>query len=318
MDPRRDRLQQAAEEIPLRYQFLNLDAAMHHAKEFTGVVVCSPPKYHIEQSIAALDEGLPVLLEKPPAPDVIGCRIIHERLLRGGKLLLGYTYRWWPPINRLKNLIEAGTVGTLRHARFVMSAHLADWHPWERYQDFFMASRELGGGALLDESHFVDLMIWFFGMPERLFARVEKISDLDISTDDLVDISAAYENGFRATIHLDLFGRPHEKRIVVVGENGTLECLFSPDEIRFGHDAQPRWQTESFSIDRNDMFIGVAREFLNLVNGSSQDLTCTVVDGLKVLEVLEACRESQRTGREIVLMKTITRKGELVIHHSTL
>jgi predicted dehydrogenase len=41
-----------------------------------------------------------------------------------------------------------------------MSAHLADWHPWERYQDFFMAQAALGGGALLDESHFLDLMLW--------------------------------------------------------------------------------------------------------------------------------------------------------------
>ena len=59
---------------------------------------------------------------------------------------------------------EANAVGGLRHARFVMSAHLADWHPWERYQDFFMASRDQGGGALLDESHFIDLMLWFFGV----------------------------------------------------------------------------------------------------------------------------------------------------------
>jgi len=301
MDPRADRLEQAVAEIPLKYKFHDLPTALKHAGEFAGLAVCSPPKFHADQSIAALDAGLPVLLEKPPAPDIDGCRKISERLTQGGELLLGYTYRWWPPVKRLKSLIEAGTVGTLRHARFTMSAHLADWHPWERYQNFFMASRELGGGALLDESHFVDLMIWFFGMPERLFARVEKISDLDIGTDDLVDISAAYKDRFRVSIHLDLFGRPHEKRIVVVGENGTLECLFYPDEIRVGHDAEPKWETESFVVDRNDMFVGAAREFLKVANGTCPSLTCTIVDGLKVLEVLEACRESQRTGGEVIL-----------------
>jgi predicted dehydrogenase len=68
-----------------------------------------------------------------------------------------------------------------------MAAHLADWHPWERYQDFFMSSKTMGGGAILDESHWLDLMLWFFGTPEKLFAKVDKISDLEIETDDNVD-----------------------------------------------------------------------------------------------------------------------------------
>jgi predicted dehydrogenase len=99
-------------------------------------------------------------------------------------LLLGYTWRWWPSLLKVKDLVAQQAVGQLRHVKFTMAAHLADWHPWERYQDFFMASEALGGGALLDESHWLDLMLWFFGMPQKLFAKVEKISDLEIETDD--------------------------------------------------------------------------------------------------------------------------------------
>ena len=73
-----------------------------------------------------------------------------------------------------------------------MSAHLADWHPWEQYQDFFMAKKNLGGGALLDESHWIDLMVWFFGLPQSIIGKVEKISDLDIETDDNVDFLSLY------------------------------------------------------------------------------------------------------------------------------
>jgi predicted dehydrogenase len=96
---------------------------------------------------------------------------------------------------------------------------------------------------LLDESHFIDLMLWLFGVPERIFARIGKVSDLEIDTDDVVDIS----------------------------------------------------------IERNDMFLGVAREFLNMLNGRGIDQTCTLADGLRTLEVVDACRESQRTRCEVVL-----------------
>lgn len=301
MDPRRDRLDQAGSEVPVKYQFTSLEAALAHAEEFTGVAVCSPPRFHVEQSEAALERGIPVLLEKPASVDAASCRRLQARLNEGGTLILSYTYRWWEPVRRLKTLIDTGIVGPLRHARFVMSAHLADWHPWERYQDFFMASQELGGGALLDESHFIDLMLWFFGMPERIFARVEKISDLEIHTDDLVDLVAVYPERLRVTIHLDLFGRPHEKRIVVVGEQGTLQCLFDPHAVLIGHGPESKWETEAFSLERNDMFLGVAREFLDLIEGRRGGPTCGLVDGLNVMEVVEACRESQRTGCEVVL-----------------
>jgi predicted dehydrogenase len=299
VDPKEDRCSQMATELSLKGHFGTLQAALETAEKFTGVAVCSPPKFHVEQSVLALDAGLPVLLEKPVSPELAACRRLHERLCQGGKLLLGYTYRWWDPVRRLKSLIDADRVGAPRHAHFLMSAHLADWHPWEPYQDFFMASRDLGGGALLDESHFIDLMLWFFGTPTRLFARVEKISNLEIGTDDFVEISAVYAERLRVSIHLDLFGRPHQKHIVVVGEKGTIQCLFDPNAIRISDSPEPQWHTESFSLQRNDMFLAVAREFLELIDGMRAAPSCTILDGLRTLEAIEACRQSQQTGNQV-------------------
>jgi predicted dehydrogenase len=187
-------------------------------------------------------------------------------------------------------------------ARCVMSAHLADWHPWERYQDFFMASASLGGGALLDESHFLDLMLWFFGTPSHVYARVEKLSDLQIDTDDNVDALLEYDSGLRVGIHLDLFGRPHEKSIRVGGERGSAEWTFDPNELRIGTTPEPVWRTQTYSNQRNDMFIAVAREFLEALDGSAVR-TCTVEDGVKVLEVIEAMRSSSQTGRRVALVQ---------------
>ena len=93
---------------------------------------------------------------------------------------------------RMAQLIASGVrPDRILSVTFTMSAHLADWHPWERYQDFFMSNAAMGGGALLDESHWLDLMLWFFGMPDRLFAKIEKLSDLEIETDDNVDMQIA-------------------------------------------------------------------------------------------------------------------------------
>jgi predicted dehydrogenase len=291
-DPRADRLEQVRAELPGVAATYTSFAEAVAAGGYAGAVIGSPPSVHVEQSVALLEQRIPVLLEKPVSPDLASARRLEEVVERTGTpLLLGYTYRWWPPLIELRRRVHEGAIGAPRHARIVMSAHLADWHPWERYQDFFMASRELGGGALLDESHFIDQMLWFFGVPELVFGRAEHVSALEITTDDNVDLVAVYPAGLRVNIHLDLFGRPHEKLVSIVGERGTLQCAFDPNVVRFSGDAAGTWEETRFDCERNDMFLAVAREFLDVVRGVERP-SCTIRDGVDVLRCVEAVRLS--------------------------
>jgi len=162
-----------------------------------------------------------------------------------------------------------------------------------------MASRELGGGALLDESHFIDLMLWLFGAPESLVGNVEHISSLEITSDDNVDVFVRYRDGLRVTIHLDLFGRPHRRSITVVGERGSLECLFDPNivvESVTGREPE----TTKFDCERNDMFLAETKEFLTLLTGG-ESVTCSLDDGIAVLRNVEAIRRSSEEQRMIGL-----------------
>jgi len=299
VDPRSDRREDARERIPrLESGFESLDAAIA-AAEFDAAVVATPTALHVEQSLALIGRALPLLLEKPVAPTLLDAkRLASEADAIGVPVLLGYTYRWWPPFVELRRRLGAGEIGTPRHARFLMSAHLADWHPWERYQDFFMSSAELGGGALLDESHFLDLMLWLFGMPAAITGRVERISELEISSDDNVDVLAAYASGLRVAIHLDLYGRPHERSVTVVGEEGTLQVTIAPNELRRGS-TPGEWERVPYVCERNDMFVAVAHEFLELVGGTRTVPSCTTEDGLRVLECVESIRSSSATGRTV-------------------
>lgn len=303
MDPRPDRLDEiSAEIIALKSAFTSLEDAFTAGKTFDAVVIASPPSFHVEQSISALRQDLPVLLEKPVSPDLASALKLHAAVRDTGvPLLLGYTWRWWPPLMKVKQLLERQAVGELKFVKFTMAAHLADWHPWERYQDFFMASRTLGGGAILDESHWLDLMLWFFGMPQKLFAKVEKISGLEIETDDNVDMLVFYDSGMRVSLHLDLYARPHEKSIQFIGESGTL--IWEPNSIKIGKEMDPDWETEEFNYDRNDMFVGVAEEFLKMLAGDDTQ-TCSIDDGIRVLELIEAARESS-SSEEVIGLETI-------------
>ena len=115
-------------------------------RAWDGVVVASPPSFHVDQILRVADaQQCPILSEKPLSIDSASAARLAPL---GDRILLGYTHRWWPPLRDYRAQLRDGRIGELRNMRFVMSAHLADWHPWEAYQDFFMAKRELGGGAL--------------------------------------------------------------------------------------------------------------------------------------------------------------------------
>jgi len=300
MDPRADRRAELLAETPGGAGHASLDEALG-AGGLEGVAVCSPTLYHVPQAVAALEAGLPVLLEKPVAKDLAAAATLARALAATRvPLLLGYTWRWWPPLAELKRLLAEGRIGALRHVAFVMSAHLADWHPWEPLGDFFMSSAELGGGALLDESHWLDLMQWLFGMPQALYARIEKISDLAITSDDNVDMLLDYPGGLRVSVHLDLYGRPHRKEIRLVGEGGSIVWSEAPNRIAVGVEAGQAWQETTFACERNEMFMGVARDYLGLLAGRPA-AHCTLADGIRAMRLIEAARTSHAEGRRVEL-----------------
>jgi predicted dehydrogenase len=301
VDPRVDRLTELAAETPVVASYASADAALGRQADLSGVVIASPTAFHPSDLAAAVRAGHPVLLEKPVARTAVEARAMRLAAEQGKiPVLLGYTWRWWPPLARVRQLLREQAIGRVLHVQFHMSAHLADWHPWEPYQTFFMASAAQGGGALLDESHWIDLMVWLFGMPQRISARVEKISGLEIETDDNVDVLAVYADGMRVTLHLDLYGRPHEKSIRFVGEAGTLLWSAEPNRIAIGNEAGQLWREECFSCERNDMFVAVVREYLDMMAGAAQP-TCTLGDGLRVMELIGAVRLSSKEERTVLV-----------------
>jgi len=297
VDPRPDRRQEAADITGTVNTYDDMASAFGEGAGFDGVVIASPTAFHVEQAMAALENKIPVLLEKPVSRNADEAQQLLEFQQDCGiPVLLGYTWRWWPPLVRVRELLAAKVIGKLHSVRFVMGAHLEDWHPWEAYQDFFMANQALGGGALLDESHWLDLMLWLFGMPAGLYAHVEKISSLEISSDDNVDMIIVFPDNLRVTIHLDLYSRPHEKYIRFIGENGTLLWTVEPNRVAVSSEMSENWESTEFECERNDMFALVAREFLDVIDGNPVR-TCTLQDGVNVMRLIEAARASHQQGQ---------------------
>ena len=58
--------------------------------------------------------------------------------------------------------------------------YLPSWHPDEDYRDMYSSKKSLGGGAILDFIHEIDIMNWMFGKPDLLAAMTRNSEILDI------------------------------------------------------------------------------------------------------------------------------------------
>jgi len=296
-DPNPDRLNEVKEELNKVEILLDLDEALKN-NNFDGAVICSPTKYHVEQAIKLLNYNLYILMEKPLGMDLESSKLLSDYYLNkktDSTILLGYTWRWWEALIKMRDLIINNEIGNIYHAEYFMSAHLADWHPWEPYQEFFMSSKELGGGALLDESHWIDQMLWFFGMPDKVIATIDKVSDLEITSDDSVEFLAYYNKGLKVFVHLDIYGRPHEKSIKIVGQKGKIEWNDLDNTVNLYKEKEEK-RFFKYNNDRNDMFVNVAKEFIHFIN-NGEPLTCDLESGIDVMRIIEAARLSNKKMR---------------------
>lgn len=98
-------------------------------------------------------------------------------------------------------------------------------------------------------------------------------------------------------LHLDLIGRPHERTISAVGEEGTLVYSYEENAILYANTAEKSWDAQRYDCERNDVFMGVARDYVAMMDAALDTKLCSVDDGIAALQVVDACRESSASGR---------------------
>jgi predicted dehydrogenase len=240
-----------------------------------GVVVATPPVNHIE--LANEWCGTPILMEKNLCLSYAETEQLKEQLY-DERFLMGYTWRWWPTLEIARSRLDE--LGEIRHVTMTMAAHLADWHPWESVEVYYGSAR----GGVLNEAHWHDIMLSWFGEPEHAWAKASHISNLNTPTPDVLDAFFEYE-GFNVNMHYDLFQRPHDRSMQIVGEQGTMQ--WTPNELRIGHFKDPEWRVWKTEHDRNGMFLDMAKEFLELVEGKIEAPRCGLGDGIRVMRLIE-------------------------------
>lgn len=224
------------------------------------VVVATPNHTHLPVMLDVLAHDVHVLVEKPLATTVAGCRqTIEAAAGRDGIVWVGLEYRYMPPVARLVQEVHRGAVGTphmvaIREHRFPFLQKIGDWNRF---------SRNTGGTLVEKCCHFFDLMAHVLqDRPTRVLASGgQSVNHLDESYDgevpDILDNAFAivdFAGGARASLDLCMFaeGSENQEEISVVGDRGKVEAFLPSAEVRIGARAtgRPGVRTEVVHDDR--------------------------------------------------------------------
>ena len=119
-DPSTERQQEAREKYPQINTYSDFDAMLDAEKSADMAVIASPTMFHKPQTIAALDRGLMVFLEKPMCESLESAQEVAEAVKRtNGKLMLYQPHRNWGEYLMFQDKVRH-KLGTITHSRRIL------------------------------------------------------------------------------------------------------------------------------------------------------------------------------------------------------
>ena len=297
------RQQSESGELPQADRVVNtLEDAIRERPE--TAIVANPAPFHVPVAQALAEAGCHLLVEKPLSDSLEGIgQLIETCDARKLVLMVGYVLRFVPSLQFMASQIAAGKIGRILHVATEVGQYLPDWRPSTNYRNSVTARNSLGGGALLELSHEIDIALWIGGPAVSVAAGLSRLGSLEIDTEDCADLRLDFANGASGTVHMDLLQRVPVRRCKVVGSEGTLKWDYFSDKIKLGRPGAG-WQTlDSRQLtDSNEMYIDEVSHFMHCVARNAEP-AISGRTAVAVLAVALAAKKSAVSGRAERILK---------------
>jgi predicted dehydrogenase len=260
-------------------------------EQLDAVWVCLPPLAHRGPTVAALERGIHVYLEKPIARTLEDAEAIVAAVERGSAVCaVGYQWHATEVLDDLRAALDGQDVSLLAGRSIGPTGS----RPW-------FLDRAQGGGNVLERgSHQIDLARAIAGDVVRVQAAASSVllgqaegerGDID----DAATLVLHHANGALATIVLAWTrqGLPGIYGMDVVATEATLQLALDPEFALRGvsRGAPVEARSAQHPFERS-----IARFFEAAREGDKERVFCTPRDAARTLAVADACERALASG----------------------
>ena len=279
-----------------------------------AAIVATPNETHLPVSEALLRAGMPVLLEKPVAEDLVSAlKLIAVADETGIPVLVGHHRRHNPIVRAAHAAISSGRIGDLVMASVTCSLAKPDSYfdaPWRRMPGS-------GGPLLINLVHEIDLLRHFFGE----IASVQAIASnarRGFAVEDSAAVGLTFEKGGIATLVISDAATGPWAWDLTSGENlarfpahkatahhyaGSRGALSLPDLTLWLPQGEPDWtmplHAERLAVVHGDPYAAQLAHFADLIRGDETSPRVSLRDATANLIVIDAIREAAASGRRV-------------------
>ena len=303
-----ERRSQAAREHPQASIVDSVQAVWDRPRDHDVVVVTTSNDSHASLALAALAAGLPVVVDKPFAPDAEQARhVIEEAHRRNLFLSVYHNRRWDSELLTVKRLLAEHAFGDV--LRF--ESRLERWRPERKGGWRESAAPEIAGGLLYDlGTHLIDQALHLFGPVTHVYAELDRRRP-GIEVDDDVFLALTHTSGVRSHLTATVLSAQPLARMRVLGsraaylkvhgdvQEAALRSGERPDQPGWGEEPREHWGL----LGVGDAAVPVRSE-----PGAYQQFYAGIVaalrngapppvdpaDAVAGLEIIEACLTSQQ------------------------
>ena len=138
-------------------------AEMLDKEQLDGVVITTPDEFHEQCAVLALQKKVNVIIDKPLATTVSGCKNIMAEVEKSGKIaMIGFNMRHNPILLKLKEIIDSGMLG-----RVIMIENSEYYNGGRTYMARWNGKKSSSGGLWIHKgSHDFDVFNWLLGFPK--------------------------------------------------------------------------------------------------------------------------------------------------------
>jgi len=279
--------------------------------ELDAISVCTPNGLHAEASIAALQSGKHVIVEKPMAMNAKECQLMIDAAKKAGKqLVVGFQYRFDGKTQLIRKQVESGDFGKVLHVRCqaLRRRGIPNWGVFGR--------KDLqGGGPMIDIGvHCIEMAHYAMGSPKPVSASGNIWTYLgnkpmeaqcgwpnwDYKTYTVEDLAVGlirFDNG--ATLSIEASFAAHIEKDVwnftMMGEKGGAN--WDPVQV-FRDQGGYMFNLTPSHVPGGDIFEKKMRHFVEVCRDGKPNIAPGEA-GLAVQQMLDGVYGSAETGREV-------------------
>jgi myo-inositol 2-dehydrogenase/D-chiro-inositol 1-dehydrogenase len=266
--------------------------AMLRNERLDGLFICVPPFAHGEIDEAAIEAGIPMMIEKPVALELTVASRILEGIQRKGLITgAGYVMRYNDAVGKAKEILAGKTIGMVVVMRFGGTPG-TPWYPIQ----------SKSGGQLIEmATHQVDMLRYVIGEIKTVYAAgATRINNKENPNYDVFDVNCmtlTFDNGAVANFANNMIsghGSPSEARGThFFAENMTVSVgrslqVITPEGIR----EVPTERTNAMFLEDQAFVRAIAEQNPALLKSD-------YLDAVRTLAVTVAGDRSARIGKPV-------------------